>query len=398
MMRKVYLDHSATTPVRQEVAELVMQYMTEKFGNPSSIHSFGREAKAGLEKAREQVAGLIKAQPEEITFTSGGTEADNLAIAGVAYAYSAKGKHIITSAIEHHAVLDTCKNLEKQGFAVTVLPVDEYGLICLADLKEALRPDTILITIMHANNEVGTIQPLAEIGALARAKGILFHTDAVQSLGKVPIDVEKMQIDLLTGSGHKIYAPKGTGFLYVRKGVKVNPLTHGGGQERKRRPGTENVPGLVGLGLAAELAAREMDGEMKRQAALRDKLIKALMEKIPHVRLNGHPTERVASNVNVSIEFVEGESLLLSLDMKGIAASSGSACTSGSLDPSHVLLAMGLCHEVAHGSVRMTLGRGTTPEDIDYVLEVFPPIIERLRAMSPLYQQRKECAECTRKK
>lgn len=397
-MRKVYLDHSATTPVRREVAELVLQYMTEKYGNASTVYSYGREAKSGMEKAREQVAALIKARPEEITFTSGGTESDNLAIAGVAQAYAQKGKHIITSAVEHHAVLDACENLAKKGYTVTVLPVDEYGLVRLEDLRKAITPETILISIMHANNEVGTIEPVEKIGALARERGILFHTDAVQSFGKIPIDVEKMNIDLLTGSGHKIYAPKGIGFLYVKKGVKVSPQIFGGGQERKRRPGTENVPGIVGLGLAAELAGAEMAEEMARIRGLRDKLINGLMEKIPHARLNGHPTQRVATNANISFEFVEGESLLLSLDMKGIASSSGSACTSGSLDPSHVLLAIGLCHEVAHGSVRMTLGRATTAEDIDYVLEVYPPIVERLRLMSPLYEERKECAECTRKK
>ncbi|MBZ4652818.1 MAG: cysteine desulfurase [Peptococcaceae bacterium] len=398
-MRRVYLDHSATTPVRPEVAQIVLEYMTNKFGNPSSVHVYGREAKQGLEKAREQVAKLINAKPEEIIFTSGGTEADNLAITGIAQTYANKGKHIITSAVEHHAVLDTCKNLEKQGYTVTVLPVDEYGIIKLEDLKKAITKETILITIMHANNEVGSIQPVAEIGKIAKEHGIIFHTDAVQSLGKIPVDVDKMNIDLLSGSGHKIYAPKGIGFLYIRRGVGLKPITFGGGQERRRRPGTENLPGIVGLGLAAELAALEMETEMPRIAKLRDRLIAGIMKRIPHVRLNGHPEERVPNNVNVSFEFVEGESLLLSLDMKGIAASSGSACTSGSLDPSHVLMAMGICHEIAHGSVRMTLGKANTEEDIDYVLEVLPPIVERLRLMSPLYQQqRKECQACTLKK
>ncbi len=398
-MRRVYLDHSATTPVRPEVAEIVLDYMTNKFGNPSSIHVFGREAKQGLEKAREQVAKLINAKPEEIIFTSGGTEADNLAITGIAQTYASKGKHIITSAVEHHAVLDTCKNLEKLGYTVTVLPVDEYGIIRLEDLKKAITKETILITIMHANNEVGSIQPVHEIGKIAKEHGIIFHTDAVQSLGKIPVDVDKMNIDLLSGSGHKIYAPKGIGFLYIRRGVGLKPLTFGGGQERRRRPGTENLPGIVGLGLAAELAAKEMETEMPRIAKLRDRLINGIMKRIPHVRLNGHPEQRVPNNVNVSFEFVEGESLLLSLDMKGIAASSGSACTSGSLDPSHVLMAMGICHEIAHGSVRMTLGKANTEEDIDYVLEVLPPIVERLRIMSPLFQQqRKECQACTLKK
>ncbi len=399
MMKRVYLDYSATTPVRVEAATAVMEYMTAKFGNPSSIHSFGREAKAALEKARGQVAALINAQPEEIIFTSGGTESDNLAILGVARANAIRGKHIITSAVEHHAVLDTCLALEKEGFRVTVLPVDEYGMVSVADVEKAITDETILITIMHVNNEVGTIQPIAEIGKLAREKGVLFHTDAVQSLGKVPVDVKAMNIDLLSGSGHKIYGPKGTGFLYMRKGVRLKNLVHGGGQERKKRSGTENLPGIVGLGVAAELAAGEMETEMKRLQVLRDKLIKGIQERIPYTKLNGHPEKRVANNVNMSFEFVEGESLLLSLDLKGIAASSGSACTSGSLEPSHVLMAMGLCHEIAHGSVRFTLGKDNTEEDVDYVLEVLPPIVERLRAMSPLYrQERKECVECTLKK
>lgn len=389
-MRKVYLDHSATTPVRREVAKIVSEYMLDRFGNPSSIHSYGQEAKTALEKARSQVADLINADAAEIIFTSGGTEADNLAIMGVAQANATKGNHIITSAIEHHAVLDTCKELEKEGFEVTFLPVDEDGLVSLEDVKKAIKQETILITIMHANNEVGTIEPIEEIGKLAREHGIIFHTDAVQSLGKVPIDVKEMNIDLLTGSGHKIYGPKGTGFLYVRKGIKLKPRAFGGEQERKRRPGTENLPGIVGLGLAAELAGKEMEEERVKQASLRDKLIKGLRESIPYVRLNGHPHQRIPSNVNVSFAYVEGESLLLSLDACGIAASSGSACTSGTLDPSHVLLAMGLTHEMAHGSVRMTLGKDTTEEDIQYVLDNFPAIVERLRMMSPLYYQRQK--------
>jgi cysteine desulfurase len=398
-MQRIYLDHSATTPVRSEVAEIINEYLTNKFGNPSSVHSFGREAKEALDNARSQVAGLIKAHPEEITFTSGGTEADNMAIIGTAFKYASKGKHIITSAVEHHAVLHACEHLERIGFDLTVLPVDEYGIIRMDDLRQAIRDDTILITIMHANNEVGSIQPVAEIGRLAREKGILFHTDAVQSVGKLPLDVSEMNIDLLSGSGHKIYGPKGIGFLYIRKGVRLSPLAFGGAQEKKIRPGTENLPGIVGLGKAVEMAGQEMDSEMLRMTQLRDKLIKGIQERVPDVRLNGHPTLRVPTNVNVSFEFVEGESLLLSLDMKGIAASSGSACTSGSLDPSHVLLAMGICKEVAHGSVRMTLGRDNTEEQIDYVLDVLPEIVQRLRDMSPLYQKsRKECEECTRKK
>jgi len=385
-MRKIYLDHSATSPVRPEVAQVMWQFLTEKFGNPSSLHSFGREAKENLENARNQVANAINSQANEIIFTSGGTEADNMAILGVAGRYADKGRHIITSAIEHHAVLHTCQNLEKQGFKVTYLPVDEYGIISMDDLQKALTPETILITIMHANNEVGSIQPIAQVGALARERAIIFHTDAVQSLGKLPIDVQKMNIDLLSASGHKIYGPKGVGFLYARKGVRLSSLVYGGAQERKHRAGTENMPGIMGLGKAVELVMGEMATEMPREAKLRDDLIKGLQERITHVKLNGHPTQRLAGNVNLSYEYVEGESILLALDMAGIAASSGSACTSGSIDPSHVLLAMGLSHEVAHGSVRMTLGRDNTEEDIQYVLEVLPPIVERFRKMSPLGQ------------
>lgn len=356
-MRKVYLDHSATTPVRPEVVEVMNQYLTNNFGNASSVHSFGREARKGLETAREQIANLIKAQPEEIFFTSGGTEADNMAIIGTAFANQKKGKHIITTQIEHHAVLETCHHLEKLGFEVTYLPVDKNALVSVEKVKEAIRDDTILISMMHANNEVGTIQPVKEVGALAKEKGIVFHVDAVQSFGKLPIDVNEMNIDLLSASSHKIYGPKGIGCLFLRKGTKVEPLMFGGAQERKRRPGTENVPAIAGFGLAAELAGKEMAQENERLTKLRDKLIQGILEKIPHVQLNGHPTQRLANNVNVSFHYVEGESLLLMLDMKGIAASSGSACTSGSLDPSHVLLAMGISHEIAHGSLRMTLGK-----------------------------------------
>ena len=396
-MHRIYLDHSATTQVRPEVAEAMMECLTGKFGNPSSVHFFGREAKKALDKARSQVAGLINAQPEEIIFTSGGTESDNLAIIGAAFKNAQKGKHIITSAVEHHAVLHACEHLEKLGFEVTYLPVDEYGIIRMEDLRQAIREDTTLITVMHANNEVGSIQPVEEIGRLAREKGILFHTDAVQSLGKIPVDVQEIKADLLTGSGHKIYGPKGIGFLYVRKGVRLEPLAFGGSQERKVRPGTENIPGIVGFGVAAELMGKERETEMPRMTVLRDKLIKGIQETIPNVKLNGHPTLRVPTNVNLSFEFVEGESLLLSLDMKGVAASSGSACTSGSLDPSHVLMAMGICAEVAQGSVRMTLGRENTEADVDYVIEVLPEIVQRLRDMSPIYQQSREgCEECTR--
>lgn len=393
-MRRVYLDHSATTPVDKEVAALMMTYYTEKYGNPSSVHSFGREAKQALEEARGQVAALIGATPAEITFTSGGTEADNLAILGTAGALRKKGKHLITSCVEHHAVLETCEYLEKNGYDLTIIPVDEEGIISVEEVQKAIRPDTILISVMHANNEVGAIQPIAEIGKLAKEHGIIFHVDAVQSLGKIPIDVNAMNVDLLTVSSHKIYGPKGVGALYIRKGVRVEPLVHGGGQEKKRRSGTENTPGIIGFGKACQLAGLRMAEDAEHQTKLRDKLMKGISERIDHVKVNGPNGEkRLPNNVNVSIQFVEGESLLLSLDMLGIAASSGSACTSGSLDPSHVLLAMGLVHEVAHGSLRFTLGRQNTEEDIDYVLEQLPKIVERLRMMSPLYDQAKHFKE-----
>ncbi|WP_366922572.1 cysteine desulfurase NifS [Metallumcola ferriviriculae] len=392
-MRKVYLDHSATTPVHPEVVDVINKYLTDVWGNPSSIHSFGREAKKGLEEAREKVASLMGADPKEIIFTSGGTEADNMAIIGSAHANEKKGKHIITSQVEHHAVLDAFKHLEKNGFEVTYLPVDEEGLVSVAEVERAIREDTTFISIMHVNNEIGTIQPVEEIGAITREKGIIFHVDAVQSYGKIPVDVKQMNVDLLTASSHKIYGPKGAGCLYIRKGVKVPSFTLGGGQEKKRRPGTENMPGIVGFGKAAEIAARDYEGEMKRLSGLRDKLVTGIEERIPDIRINGHRTKRLPGNANISFRFIEGESLLLSLDMKGIAASSGSACTSGSLDPSHVLLAIGLSHEIAHGSLRMTLGGSNTQEDIDYVLEVLPEIVERLRSMSPLYQRKEACKQ-----
>lgn len=387
-MKKVYLDHSATTPVDQEVAALMMMYYTEKYGNPSSVHSYGREAKQALEESRRQVAELLGSTPQEITFTSGGTEADNLAIIGTAEALHKKGKHIITSAVEHHAVLETCEFLEKNGFELTIIPVDSEGMVSVEEVQKAIRPDTILISIMHANNEVGTIQPIAEIGKLAREHGITFHVDAVQSFGKIPINVKEMNVDLMTVSSHKIYGPKGVGALYVRKGIRITPMAHGGGQEKRRRSGTENTPGIIGFGKASELAGQRMSEEAEHQIALRDKLMNGIVERIEHVKVNGPiGSKRLPNNVNVSIRFIEGESLLLSLDMLGIAASSGSACTSGSLDPSHVLLAMGLVHEIAHGSLRFTLGRQNTEEEIDYVLEQLPKIVERLRMMSPLYDQ-----------
>ena len=389
-MKKVYFDHAATTPTDPAIAQVVLEYMTGKFGNAGSVHSFGREARAAVDKAREQVAKLINAQPSEIFFTAGGTESDNISLKGVAYANRNRGNHIITSAVEHHGVLEPCEQLKKEGYAITILPVDEFGRVSVDSVKAAIRPETILISIMFANNEVGTIQPIAEIGDLAREKGIYFHTDAVQATGNWPIDVKAMNIDLLTMSGHKFNAPKGIGALYVRKGVRLRSIQQGGGQERHLRPGTENVPGIVGLGLAAEKATAHMEAKVRETSALRDKLMQGILDNVPDIKLNGHPMERLPGNVNVSVRYVEGESLLLNLDMKGIAASSGSACTSGSLDPSHVLLAMGLDHATAHGSLRLTLGMGTTEADVDYFLEVFPPIVERLRSMSPLWATRGE--------
>ncbi len=386
-MRKIYMDHSATTGVDKDIAELMLTYMTENYGNPSSVHSFGREAKKAMETAREKVARAIGAQPSEIIFTSGGTEADNMAIRGAAVAGRRRGNHIITSQIEHHAVLDTCKALEREGFTVTYLPVDEYGLVNPEDVRQAITDQTILITVMHANNEVGTVQPIKEIGAIARAKGICFHSDTVQSIGKIPVNVDELNLDMLSVSAHKFYGPKGVGALYMRRGTKNMPIAFGGSQERKRRPGTENMPGIIGFGLAIEKAVTDLERQAENQTRLRDKLIDGIMSRVTDIKLNGHPTLRLPNNVNFSFRFIEGESLLLSLDMKGIAASSGSACTSGSLDPSHVLLAMGLSHEVAHGSLRLTLGKDNTEEEIDCVLETIPEIVERLRAMSPLYQR-----------
>ena len=399
-MRRVYFDHSATTPVRPEVAEEMQKYLTENFGNPTSLHSFGRQARKALEEAREKVAASIGAKPEEIIFNSGGTESDNMAIHGVAMLNQNRGNHIITSAIEHHAVLNTFKALGKHGFTVTILPVDKYGMVSLDDLANAITDKTTLISIMHASNEVGTIQPIKEMAALAKEKGIYFHTDAVQSMGKIPVNVNDLGVDLLSISGHKIYGPKGVGALYVRKGTRWRQsLFHGGAQERLRRAGTENVPGIIALGRACELAVEEMGTESTRLSGLRDKLIKKVLDNITYTRLTGHPTKRLPNHASFCFEFIEGESMLLSLDMKGIAASSGSACTSGSLEPSHVLLAMGIPHELAHGSIRITLGRDNSEEDIDYFLEVMPPIVERLRAMSPLDQENEfvmdgSCTSC----
>ena len=387
MAKSVYLDNSATTPLKREVLDEMMPYLTEHFGNPSSIYKIGREAKAGIETAREKVARAIGAEPKEIYFTGCGTEADNWAIKGIAQSKAKKGKHIITSAIEHHAVLHTLENLEKQGYEVTYLPVDEYGKISLDDLKAAIRPDTILITIMTANNEVGTIQPISEIGAIAKEHGVLFHTDAVQAIGSVAIDVKSMNIDLLSLSAHKFGGPKGVGAMYARTNVLPAVFMHGGAQERARRAGTENVASIVGLGKAIELATENLTEKTAKISAMRDRLIKEISEKIPYIKLNGHPTDRLPGNVNFSFNFIEGEALLLMLDLNGIAASSGSACTSGSLDPSHVLLALGLPHEIAHGSLRLSIGEINTEDDIDYVLEVLPGIVQRLRDMSPLYEK-----------
>ena len=374
--------------MRPEVAEAVLPAMTETYGNASSVHSFGREAKKAMEKARAQVAAAIGAKKEEIYFTAGGSEADNWALKGAAHALRRKGLHIITTAIEHHAVLHTCQALEKEGFEVTYLPVDEYGLVTPEQVEAAIRPDTILVSVMAANNEIGTIEPIAEIGAVCRAHKVLFHTDAVQAVGHMPLDVAAMQIDMLSLSGHKFYAPKGVGALYIRTGVRIENLIEGGAQERSRRAGTENVPAIVGMGRAIELITAEMAEENARISGLRDRLIAGILDAIPESRLNGHPTKRLPGNVNVSIRYIEGEALLLSLDMAGIAASSGSACTSGSLDPSHVLLAIGLPHEIAHGSLRLTIGRDNTQDEIDRVLEELPKIVSRLRAMSPLYDDR----------
>ena len=386
MDRRVYFDNAATTSVHPEVLEAMLPYFTQNFGNPSSIYEIGQINKNAIDDAREQVAKLIGAKPVEIFFTSGATEADNWAIKGIAESYKNKGNHIITSTVEHHAVLHTCEYLEKNGFEVTYLPVDENGLISIDDLKNAIKDTTILITIMFANNEIGTIQPIKEIGEVARENKIIFHTDAVQAIGQVPVDVEDMNIDMLSLTGHKLNGPKGTGALYVKKGIKLKAFIHGGAQERRRRGGTENVPGIVGLGKAAEIAESNMEEKTKKLNKLRDKLIKGIKEEIPYCKLNGDPVKRLPNNVNYSFEFIEGESLLIMLDMKGISASSGSACTSGSLDPSHVLLGIGLPHEIAHGSLRLTLGIDNTEEDVDYIIEVLPGIVKRLRDMSPLYE------------
>lgn len=385
-MKRIYLDNAATTALSPGVLEAMMPYLTEIYGNASSPHSFGQEARRGVESAREQVARALGAEPNEIIFTGGGTESDNTALFGTAEKYKNKGRHIITSNIEHHAVLHACEALEKRGYRVTYLPVDEYGLVAPEQVAEAITDETILVTIMFANNEVGTVMPIPEISKVCRERGVLFHTDAVQAVGHIPIDVKQMGIDMLSLSAHKFHGPKGVGALYLRKGLRLPSHLVGGEQEKGRRAGTENVPGIVGLGAAIELTTTNIEENAARMARLRDRLIAGVLASIPEVRLNGHPTKRLPNNVNVSIKYIEGESILLMLDLKGIAASSGSACTSGSLDPSHVLLALGLTHEVAHGSVRMTLGDETTDEEIDYVLKTLPGVASRLRTMSPLWQ------------
>ncbi|WP_410496448.1 cysteine desulfurase NifS [Cellulosilyticum sp. ST5] len=386
-MNKIYLDNAATTPVRKEVVEAMLPYFTESFGNPSSVYQIAQMNKKALDESRETIAKYIGAQTNEIFFTSGGSEADNWAIKGIAEAHKNKGNHIITTKIEHHAVLHTCEYLEKHGYEVTYLDVDDNGLVSPEAVEAAIKDTTILISIMYANNEIGTIMPIKEIGAVAKAHKIPFHTDAVQAVGQVRIDVKDQNIDLLSLSGHKINGPKGMGVLFIKRGLKLENLIHGGGQERGRRAGTENVPGIVGLAKAMELTYTDFDAKIEKMTKLRDKLIKGLLESIPYCKLNGHPTKRLANNANIGVEYVEGESLLLLLDMNGIAASSGSACTSGSLDPSHVLLALGIPHEKAHGSIRFTLGVQNTEEEIDVVLEKMPAIVQRMRDMSPLWEE-----------
>ena len=382
----IYLDNAATTKTAPEVVDAMLPYFSEYYGNASTIYSLGAESKKAMDHARQTIADSLGAKPEEIYFTAGGSESDNWALKATAEAYASKGKHIITTKIEHHAILHTCEYLEKRGFEITYLNVDRDGLISLDELKAAIRPDTILISVMFANNEIGTIEPIAEIGEIAKEHGVLFHTDAVQAYAQVPINVDEMHIDMLSASGHKLNGPKGIGFLYICKGVKIRSFVHGGAQERSRRAGTENIPGIVGLGAAVERAMRIMDTKTRKEIELRDYLIGRLENEIPHCWLNGHRTKRLPNNINFSFLFIEGESMLIMLDMKGICASSGSACTSGSLDPSHVLLAIGLKHEEAHGSLRLTLSEESTKEEMDIVAEEVKKIVQRLRDMSPLYE------------
>ncbi len=384
-MNRIYMDNAATTRVSKPVLEAMLPYLTEAYGNPSSVHSFGREARMALDRAREQVASALGAEPQEIYFTGCGTESDNWAIRGAAYAKKPKGRHLITSAIEHHAVLHAMAQLETEGFEVTYLPVDGDGLVNPEDLEKAMRPDTTLVSIMMANNEIGTVQPVEALAKIARAHGALFHTDAVQAIGVIPIDVKALGADMLSLSGHKFHAPKGVGALYIKKGVRINTLMQGGAQERKQRPGTENIASIVGMGVAIERAVSTLEARRAYLIPLRDRLIEGILSTIPDVRLNGHATKRLPGNANVSVRFIEGEALLLSLDIAGIAASSGSACTSGSLDPSHVLLAIGLPHEIAHGSLRFSLSEENTPQEVEYVISELKKIVDRLRAMSPLF-------------
>lgn len=386
MSKLIYLDNAATTRTAPEVVEAMMPYFTEYYGNPSSVYSFAAQNKETITKQREIIAEALGAKANEIYFTAGGSESDNWALKATAEAYKNKGNHIITTKIEHHAILHTCEYLEKEGFEITYLEVDEDGFVNLDDLQAAIRPTTILISVMFANNEIGTIQPIKEIGKIAKENGVLFHTDAVQAFGQVPINVDEYNIDMLSASGHKLNGPKGIGFLYIRKGVKIRSFVHGGGQERKRRAGTENVPGIVGMGTATARAITTMEERTAKETALRDYLIGRVLEEIPYTRLNGHTKKRLPNNANFSFQFIEGESLLIMLDMRGICASSGSACTSGSLDPSHVLLAIGLPHEIAHGSLRLTLSEETTKEELDYVVESLKEIVGNLRNMSPLYE------------
>ena len=386
MGKLIYLDNAATTSVAPEVFDAMKPYFTDCYSNPSAIYSFADESKKAVDEARETIAAVIGARPEEIYFTGGGSESDNWALKATAEAYASKGRHIITSKIEHHAILHTAQWLEKQGYEITYLDVDENGVVDLEQLKSAIRPDTILISVMAANNEIGTIQPLKEIGAIAHEHGVLFHTDAVQAFAHVPINVDEMNIDMLSASGHKIHGPKGIGIMYIRKGVKIRSFIHGGAQERSRRAGTHNVPGIVGMAEAARLASAKLEESAQYQSRLRDHLIERVLSEIPYSRLNGHRTNRLPNNANFCFRFIEGESMLILLDQNGICASSGSACTSGSLDPSHVLLAIGLPHEIAHGSLRLTLSDATTMEDIDYTVDRLKEIIERLRGMSPLYE------------
>ena len=386
MAKLIYLDNAATTKTAPEVVEAMLPYFTEIYGNPSSVYEFAGKSKAAITKSREIIADALGASANEIYFTAGGSESDNWALKATAEAYENKGKHIITTKIEHHAILHTGDYLEKRGYEVTYLDVDENGVVKLDELKKAIRPDTILISVMFANNEIGTIQPIKEIGEIAHENGILFHTDAVQAFGQIPINVDEYHIDMLSASGHKLNGPKGIGFLYIRKGVKIRSFVHGGAQERKRRAGTENVPGIVGLGKAVERAMATMEARTKQEIEVRDYLIEKILKEIPYTRLNGHRTKRLPNNINFSFQFIEGESMLIMLDMDGICGSSGSACTSGSLDPSHVLLAIGLPHEIAHGSLRLTLSEEITKEDMDYVAASIKKIVERLRGMSPLYE------------